>query len=173
MISRRARSKKQRTYIHEIPKEDVDRAMAIPRNAIPSPGSLPDARFADLENPDHRPMDTLIGGLFRSQLVHTPDFQQIKSRGEKALADMVAYVGEDETRKHWPALPPARVGARKGARDPIYDVLLVGRYEALRREHPGWTECKLIESLKQEFKQEDGSQAIARHLERMRRRRKQ
>jgi hypothetical protein len=170
MICRKARSNSQRTYIREVPKEDVDRAVAIPRTAMPSPGSVPDARFADVENSGRRPLDKLVGELFRSQLVHTADFQQIKSRAEKDLADMVAYVGEDETRKHWPALPPARVGARKGARDPVYDVLLEGRYNALRREYPGSSECKLIESLKQEFKQEDASHGIARHLERIRRR---
>ena len=137
---------------------------------MPSPGSVPEARFADLENSGHRPLDTLVGGFVCFQSAHTPDFQNIKSRAEKALADMVAYVGAEETRKHWPVLPPARVGARKGARDPVYDVLLEGRYKALRREQPGSSEFKLIGSLKGEFKQKDASQAIARHLERIRRR---
>ena len=50
--------------------------------------------------------DTWIGKLFRSQLLQTDEFKQIRKQAEKALADMVALVGEDKTRKNWPTLEP-------------------------------------------------------------------
>jgi hypothetical protein len=110
----------------------------------------------------------LVDKLFQWQLVHTEQFQEIEQRARQALTEMEALVGEELTRKHWPTLPRGK-GAPRGPRNLVYDVLLEGRFDTLRRQRPGWSKARIIEALANETNQD--SRAIEKHLRRLWRRR--
>jgi hypothetical protein len=163
-MTRKARPKKTRTIVKEVPPLEVARALSIAANI---PGNRPPSRGAFVE------LDGWVGDLLRQQLQHTPQFRLAIDACQSAFADLAAIVGEAAATELWQSVPPRTRGAPKGNRDLAWDKLLFDRYDALRAENPKWTKAKTIAELKKIFGADDGSAAIERHLERRARERHQ